>query len=731
MEWQVYLDDLTREASKVGLLKEFSLMKTDVQRLTFCQEQSFIRTSLDKWLNKNIHSAQVKCLDKSLKFKTSADSAFFQHLDDKAIQLYGMALLFSPRSEVSVLFGNRSAVLFTKGLWEKCIVDIDCALNEGFFPEKQWKLYKRKGAALMNLKKYSESQLSFKKCLTVLPTEFSEERNQVELLLSSVCKFDLTDAVAVNEVVELDSFIPVNGFDKILTRGSSSLEVAYDSKQGRYIFAKEDIPNGSIIISEKPYAAVLLPHWYKTHCQLCFDKVISLFPCYECAEVVFCSLSCYNDAWATYHRFECKKLSLMEKVGIAHLSLRIVLVSDAKDLLRFLSLNKFTDSPTLPSSKIEGCNDQGIYRADYESVYFLSTHSDRLPIEDLFQYSVAGFLLYKLLINSSFFKIHTVLQQHHFDVGSLLIRHIQQLICNAHAVTCLSAEKFDTTSVIDQEQVRIATAIYPTTSLLNHSCEPTILNCFYKNQLIVKVVKDVVKGEQIFNCYGPHYKRMRYEDRRAALMQQYFFVCSCEHCVNQNGCSNKNGFICFKCKLPLYNEEKCTSCDTDFCKDIYVSKANRCDELFLNAMRLLSLNSERHSVEKVLELFLECLNHQKEIYIANHFLLSRSYDVVGKCYAMLEDYESALKFVKKSVLVIKTIYGDQSIEYTNEILKLTDLFMHVVHNGKITYINEALDFVDEGIKLVHLNKQPDCSDLVDLEQKSVYLKNVNRRHSFK
>ncbi len=33
-----------------------------------------------------------------------------------------------------------------------------------------------------------------------------------------------------------------------------------------------------------------------------------------------------------------------------------------------------------------------------------------------------------------------------------------------------------TSALYEEEQVRIATAIYPTTSLLNHSCDPTIIN---------------------------------------------------------------------------------------------------------------------------------------------------------------------------------------------------------------------------------------------------------------
>ena len=54
-----------------------------------------------------------------------------------------------------------------------------------------------------------------------------------------------------------------------------------------------------------------------------------------------------------------------------------------------------------------------------------------------------------------------------------MLRHIVQLVSNAHAVTELAED--DEGGV---EQVRLATGIYPTVSLMNHSCVPMIVNSF-------------------------------------------------------------------------------------------------------------------------------------------------------------------------------------------------------------------------------------------------------------
>jgi len=69
-------------------------------------------------------------------------------------------------------------------------------------------------------------------------------------------------------------------------------------------------------------------------------------------------------------------------------------------------------------------------------------------------------------------------------VGAMLLRHVCQLVSNAHAITALRRSKAsevlsdgEVSRAVDvSEQVRLATAIYPTTSLMNHSCDPSIIS---------------------------------------------------------------------------------------------------------------------------------------------------------------------------------------------------------------------------------------------------------------
>lgn len=181
-----------------------------------------------------------------------------------------------------------------------------------------------------------------------------------------------------------------------------------------------------------------------------------------------------------------------------------------------------------------------------------------------------------------------VSEEQQFAIGGALLRHICQLVCNAHAITDILPGRYawgkwelivfsyfskkiilkmnfilcnleDNTSatspVVDEYQKRIATAIYPAASIMNHSCDSNIrfyvslskyfqflinknkLICFFwkfkfleGKKLIVKGGRAIKKGDNIFNCYGPHYRRMRRSERQEILGQQYFFKCVCDKC---------------------------------------------------------------------------------------------------------------------------------------------------------------------------------------------------------
>lgn len=111
---------------------------------------------------------------------------------------------------------------------------------------------------------------------------------------------------------------------------------------------------------------------------------------------------------------------------------------------------------------------------------------------------------------------------------------------------------------MDREQIRYATAIYPRVSLLNHSCNSNVLSSYREDSavIVVKSGRPIRAQAEIFNCYGPHYLKMSFPDRKRQLSGQYHFHCECDKCVEQTQKSGANGEVNFCCGSVL----KCLRC---------------------------------------------------------------------------------------------------------------------------------------------------------------------------
>merc|ERR1719278_206461 len=107
--------------------------------------------------------------------------------------------------------------------------------------------------------------------------------------------------------------------------------------RGRYVVSTNPIEIGSILFSELPYSSVLLPEHYSTHCHHCYERLIAPIPCLRCTQPRYCSDSCRQESWETYHQYECTCLDLLHSVGIAHLSVRTVIVTGVENLIPYRS----------------------------------------------------------------------------------------------------------------------------------------------------------------------------------------------------------------------------------------------------------------------------------------------------------------------------------------------------------------------------------------------------------
>jgi len=287
------------------------------------------------------------------------------------------------------------------------------------------------------------------------------------------------------EVAELNTF---EGQNDALPGASPKLRLQESVTQGRYVVTSSEVEPGEVLFNEDPYCSVLLPECYSSHCHQCHQSMWDPVPCLECTQARYCSEECRESSWTAYHKVECGGLDLLHSVGVAHLALRILLTCGIDQLKALKSGSKKSDEDSKVLSLVE--------------------HSKESSTEDLFQYALTAALLTSYLEHRTSFFGKEEGELASF-AATLILKHILQLVCNASAIYRVSSTHEDEENgVYSESQQRIATAIYTSCSMMNHSCDPEIIVSFVEGRnLVARALRGLKEGQEVRNCYGPHFRR--------------------------------------------------------------------------------------------------------------------------------------------------------------------------------------------------------------------------------
>ncbi|ELU01530.1 hypothetical protein CAPTEDRAFT_197951 [Capitella teleta] len=444
---------------------------------------------------------------------------------------------------------------------------------------------------------------------------------------------------------------------------------------------------------------------YKKHLQKCqteLEKCVQGTSVTSCAsEPVYGFSKTIEQASSSVKLRYTKEKGRYLQVGVAHLALRVILMTSVSELQRFGAHEHFV------SEELAGLSDTGVYSRNYTAVYHLLPHNESMLREDLIQYALTAALLLKCLDHTEYFKNHS--PDFRFSIGGLLLRHICQLVCNAHAITRLE-QGLCSQAVVECQQVRIATAIYPTTSLLNHSCDPSIIA--RKNELFVRLVKDVKAGEEIFNCYGPHYARMPKKERQEVLQSQYFFKCDCSECTAEEPLENLlKAYRCQKCSHAIISTGtqevlKCSKCVTMVDMNQLSAAEKQSSDDFMSSLKCLQVEDIDGAIKKLKN----SLDIRKMIYHRNHKLLTEAKDALARCYCIKGQFTRAVPLLKDCLLCVETAFGSRSIELANELHKYAEVLVNA------RKLDEALETVNQSIDILRLNYGPEYSTAKEMEE---------------
>ncbi|XP_069701173.1 SET and MYND domain-containing protein 4-like isoform X2 [Periplaneta americana] len=683
--WQELLDYLTTKLkqSESNILSKLSAKKSQEDCVRICLYEQTHMEILLEWMKYTLNRSDYeKSSLKASEFRTQGNSVFRKQDITGSLALYTKSVIHAPpkSEELSLALANRSAALFHLEEYKDCLQNITLALENGYPEPLRYKLYMRRSQCLSKLRRYKEeieALQSAQQCLdNVEDSSVSKKttlEKEIELALARASS-QLKVCTTSNDSTQNEEFkipIPTHGKNEKLLYASAALDLRCNEEKGRHVVTNREVKMGDILFVEKPYAFVVLPDQYKVHCHHCCGPYIAPVPCWGCTQGLYCSDACRQQSWDQYHQWECRSgMKLLHCTGIAHLGLRVVLQAGPLSRLKD-SYAELRDSAVQIEDK---------YGDNYKAVYQLMPHLEDMQAEDLFQYTMTACMLtLYLCYYTDYFKMEDpalspsqMLEEQKSVVclvGGLILRHIAQLVCNAHAITKLDRAQPDREDqqVVTESQVRVATAIYPTASMMNHSCDPSIINSFYNQFLIVRACKDIPKGGEVFNCYGPHFRHMGLQDRQEILKSQYFFTCSCGPCSLQRQHDFQERFSalqCSECRGPLLRMEesdhKMMCADCGHCQGFtrFVGAVFRADALF-----------NEGNYGKSVDCLLECLPAVEEqfgahsIELANELqkltdvMISELQELTLASADYSEKLKKATECVQRAKLILELHYG--------------------------------------------------------------------------
>ncbi|VVD06120.1 unnamed protein product [Leptidea sinapis] len=494
-----------------------------------------------------------KCIERAKEGKEEGNKCVQKGDWVKALYCYNQSILDMPQKEteeLSILFANRSAALNHLQRYEEALADIRRCLSLGYPRHLRYKVYERKARCLLVLKRNQEAIRAFQDTISALDEASSLSKEKRQKMR--------TDAKLMLEVLNKGMSLAGNPKDpepikkappkpKISSKSnpeypaaSDAITIDYDESKGRYAIAARDVQAGETVLVEKPHSGVLLAEYARTHCQNCFIRCPIPMACPKCPNVVFCSENCQEIALKSYHGYECQILPLIWKSGCSitcHIALRMITQNTKK---YFEDLYKNLDFKL-----------SGQYKTnDYKNIFHLVAHENKRTKQDFLHRTQMATFLMKLLDISGYLdgkprekcvgidemKTMAITENRENDVelfGALLLKNLQVLQFNAHEVFELQCPKPKKDHNIIKHQgksVFVAGAVYPTLALFNHSCEPSVVRYFCGSRVVVRAVKNIKKGDEVAENYGPIFTTVPKEKRKADLKERYWFDCSCIPC---------------------------------------------------------------------------------------------------------------------------------------------------------------------------------------------------------
>ncbi|CAL7948204.1 unnamed protein product [Xylocopa violacea] len=703
MEWQKVLEILRYKLNKMFISKKKPDRESEL--LCYLWSDQNIKKLVHLWLEDRYDKRKSKSIIKAQTFKTMGNKEFQAKNYIKSIEFYTKCALHAPANtcELSLAIANRSASLFYLDRYDDCLKDIELAIKLNYPKQLRYKLYLRAVQCYLKLGKQHLADETLRKLQEIIYNPDYVTPSIKDNIEKKINEVTVTQPCVQNVVQNTSNLLKLKSeirFEENVNfpHASAIIDRKYIKELGRHVVANRFIKKGDILFLEKPVSFVLVNADAYNLCQNCNCSNTDIpVPCTMCLNTLYCNENCSNKAWSSYHCWECpgSQMELWKEIGIGHLALKVLLTC------------------TTTMDKIK-----------FNEMQNLVTNFDKLSIGVLTEFGIAAIMLTIYLFEyTNYFKTNDLEdclmkkfynQSFNFDfniltddnkqlyISSLLLRYILQLIGNAHAITKPNALLRKDDSPMVEEDI-VATGIYCSASMMNHSCDPNIITMFVDQYMVVRASRDILKNEEIFNCYGTHYRQMTTENRQKMLKSQYHFICKCKACTLPNLQYFVERFSAMKCQkcsgalCDIKNSIQCLDCGDK--SQIYSSVEIEQSKQIFEATQVLI---DEGKPEKALDILKKCLHIQNAVLYKYNEDITDTLNLMGKIYIAMGCWLDSITCLENTLLPIRKRFGSSSMELVNQLNDLTDVCL--------IYLEKELDITADAYKctlqrtLMYLNE---------------------------
>ncbi|KAF2894223.1 hypothetical protein ILUMI_11948 [Ignelater luminosus] len=394
----------------------------------------------------------------------------------------------------------------------------------------------------------------------------------------------------------------------------------------------QEVPPGTLIISEKPFVYVLSSKWRTENCDYCFSSG-ELHKCSNCHYTYYCNKVCQKEGWPI-HKLECNHLKrVMPRV-----------VPDAARLLARLLKKLEKGGNTIKSF-----------------------------------YAPNKFRMFKdLMSHYPNLKEDSRRMEHFVSLCGVLNEFLDGFIPNTVELIGIYGRMCVNSFNISDEELRsLGTGIYLGASILDHSCQPNAVAIFQGTLLNIRTTEALptLNWDKIFLSYIdtlqlPHL-------RQEELLNTYYFLCECPRCLDTEeakmmtaaACPNSSCEACIEINEKIEQDDilECEECQTEISSS-FIQQYKDVTEF--TSMHLQNMKLAYLDVCKV------CLKKHKGVLHKLNIQHVRILDSAFESSIDFGQWEDAIQFGTELIFGYRKYLGDRHPLTGLLYLKLAKILTH-------------------------------------------------------